>query len=74
MSISYNLAEGSSRLSAKDQANFYQISYSSLTELLCQVILSLDLEYIDEDTSNSLRAKIMELSFCINKLWHSRAS
>lgn len=44
--ISSNLAEGSGRTHAKEQAHFYQIAYSSAIELLNELILSLDLEYI----------------------------
>ena len=47
VSVSSNIAEGSSRTSYKDQAHFSQIAYGSLMKLLSQTILSLDLEYID---------------------------
>jgi four helix bundle protein len=72
MSVSYNLSEGSSRISVRDQAHFYQMSYSSLTELLCQTILSQDLGYIDQEVYSDLRKKTEELSFLINNLRASR--
>ena len=43
ISIGSNLAEGSSRTSSKDQAHFYQIAFSSMMELLSQIIVCNDL-------------------------------
>ena len=48
ISISSNLAEGSGRNSFKDKARFTEIAYSSSLELLNQIILSFDFEYISE--------------------------
>lgn len=48
ISISSNLAEGSGRKSFKDKARFTEIAYSSSLELLNQIILSFDFEYISE--------------------------
>ena len=71
-SVSYNLSEGSSRFSPKDQAYFYQLSYSSLNELLCQVIICSDLGLIESDTLTDIRQKISEISLLINNLRKSR--
>jgi len=49
ISISSNLAEGTSRLSTIDQARFTQIAYSSLMEISNQLILANDLGYIDNE-------------------------
>lgn len=49
ISVSSNIAEGSSRKSNKDQAKFYQISYSSLMELMSQIILSEDLMFMENE-------------------------
>jgi four helix bundle protein len=68
ISISSNIAEGSGRTSNKDFAHFVQISYGSLLELLNQLILSLDLEYIDELTYSKTRSKIEEISNKLNSL------
>ena len=46
ISISSNIAEGSARFSGQDQARFYEIAYGSLMELLNQLIISVDLEYL----------------------------
>jgi hypothetical protein len=68
ISISSNLAEGAGRYSAKDQAHFYQIAYSSLMELMNQLYTSLDLNYINEPTLNKLKTHILSISYLINKL------
>ena len=52
VSVSSNIAEGSGRHSSKDKARFTEISYSSLLELLNQLILSQDLELISEFIKN----------------------
>ena len=72
ISVSSNLAEGSSRTSFKDQAHFTQLSYSSLLELLNQLILALDLEFINENQYKNLRNKMEELSAILNALRKSQ--
>ncbi|MEP0266161.1 four helix bundle protein [Dokdonia sp.] len=49
ISVSSNIAEGSGRHSAKDKARFTEIAYSSLLELLNQLILSQDLDFISKE-------------------------
>lgn len=68
ISVGSNLAEGSSRTSAKDQAHFYQISYSSLMELLSQLIVSLDLEFISNENYKNTRLLIQNISMKLNSL------
>lgn len=48
VSIASNLAEGSGRNSMKDKARFSEIAFGSALELLNQLILSFDFEYIKE--------------------------
>ena len=45
VSVSSNIAEGSTRWSKKDQARFYEMSFGSLMEILNQLILSTDLKF-----------------------------
>jgi four helix bundle protein len=71
ISVSSNLAEGSSRTGAKDQAHFYQISYSSLLEVLSQIIVSNDLNYIPENDYNELRKSVENITFKLNSLRNS---
>ena len=68
ISISSNLAEGTSRLSTVDQARFSQISYSSLMEVANQLILANDLNYIDDKRLDEFREDINELGNKINAL------
>ena len=72
VSVSSNIAEGSSRTSKKDQAHFYQIAYSSLMELLNQVIISNDLEFLNEGLESQVRNHIGKVSNKLNSLRKSR--
>ena len=68
VSVSSNIAEGSSRVTSKDQAHFYNTSYSSLMEVLSQVILSCDLDFITFEQHETLRVMIEEISIQLNAL------
>ena len=68
ISVSSNLAEGTSRTSYKDQAHFSQLAYSSLMEVICQLIIAKDLNMIDEVNYQNLRTKAEEISNKINSL------
>lgn len=57
ISIASNLTEGSGRISYKDKARFTEIAFSSSLDLLNQVILSNDFEYINEKEYNQIREK-----------------
>ena len=68
ISVGSNLAEGSSRTGAKDQAHFYQIAYSSLLELLSQVIVSKDIEIIGSEKYFEIRELIQKVTYKLNSL------
>ena len=68
ISVSSNIAEGSSRITCKDQAHFYNTSYSSLMEVLSQVILSCDLDFINMEQYDGLRKEIEEVLIQLNAL------
>lgn len=68
ISIGSNIAEGSSKASAKDQAHFYNIAYSSAMELLSQLILSNDLSYISDNQLSDARTKIELITSQLNAL------
>jgi len=72
ISIASNLAEGSGRNSFKDKARFLEIAYSSSLELLNQVILSNDFEYINENEYILIREKITEVNMLIDGLYKSQ--
>ena len=68
VSIGANIAEGSSRFSAKEQAHFYSISYGSLMELMSHSFTALDLKYLHEAVFEKLKNMIQTLSLKINNL------
>jgi len=68
VSVSSNIAEGASRTGSKDQGHFYQTAYASLMEVLCQLILCVDLNYITEDIYLSTREKIDTVAYQLNQL------
>ena len=68
ISISSNIAEGSARFSSIDQARFYEIAYGSQMELLNQLIISVDLEYLPAASLLEFRAAIDDLAFKISTL------
>ena len=68
VSVPSNLAEGSGRISLKEQLHFYEISYGSLMEAYNQLIIAVDLSYIDESRLEGLLPKIDEVARLINGL------
>ena len=72
ISVPSNIAEGSSRKTDKEQARFYQIAYSSLMEVLNQLILAVDLGFITEIDLVNIRMLIEKISWKINKLCQAR--
>ncbi len=73
ISISSNIAEGSGRYSSKEQARFTEIAYSSALELLNQLIISLDLEYIIEENYLIMRTEIEETTYMLDSLHKSQS-
>lgn len=72
ISVASNLAEGSSRVSSKDQAHFTNLAYSSLMEVLNQLYIANDLNYISEEIFLGLKKKISEISNQLNALRKSQ--
>lgn len=68
VSVMSNLAEGSGRTNARDQAHFSQIAYGSLMETDAQLQLSVELGYLPEADYYELRRAIQELSATISGL------
>lgn len=58
ISIPSNIAEGSGRTSAKDQAHFIEMAYGSLMEVECQIDIAYDLSYISQDNINQVEELI----------------
>lgn len=72
ISISSNLAEGTSRSTDKDKAHFTTISYSSTMEVLNQLVIAKELEYMSEDDYLFIRKKISKISNMLNALKKSQ--
>ena len=68
ISVCSNIAEGCSRTSAKDQAYFFQLAYSSLMELLNQMMISVELEFSKESVLVNNRTQIEKISNKLNAL------
>ena len=58
ISVPSNLAEGSGRTSAKDQAHFIEMAYGSLMEVECQLDIAYDLSYISPDSIKKVEEQI----------------
>lgn len=58
ISIPSNIAEGSGRLTIKDQSHFYSIAYGSLMEVLAQLDVACDLGYITTEEFQHLEELI----------------
>ena len=71
VSVSSNIAEGSTRWSKKDQSRFYEVSFGSLIEILNQLILSADLDFLPEPKLADLRTKIDQIGRMLNALYQS---
>ena len=61
VSIPSNIAEGSAKTSNKDFARFLEMSIGSLFELETELIIVLNLKYIDSMVFEDIQNKIIEL-------------
>ena len=69
ISVPSNIAEASGRTTEKDQAMFYRYAYSSLMELLNQMIIAVDLGYFNEEIlKNDFRPLVEKISLPLYKL------
>lgn len=61
VSITSNIAEGTSRFSLKDKSHFIEIAYGSLMETYSQLQVAVDLGYISQDEIATLHPIVVEL-------------
>lgn len=71
VSITSNIAEGFSRQTYKDKAQFYAISLGSVTELQNQILIARDVGYIDSDNFRELANQSVTVNKIINGLLKS---
>lgn len=72
ISIGSNLAEGTSRNTNKDKAHFSTLAFSSLMEVLNQIIMAHELGFINENDYLKLRADIEKISNKLNAIRKSQ--
>lgn len=68
MSVCANIAEGSTRSSAKDQAHFTTIAFGSLIETLNHLIIAFELSLVKEEEYLRIRNSIELLSVKLSNL------
>jgi four helix bundle protein len=74
VSVGANIAEGSARMSRKDQAHFSEIAYGSLMEVACLSIVSVDLTFLTKESESKLRDGIESVSRQLNALRNAQLS
>ncbi len=68
VSVPSNIAEGTSRNSTRDRAHFTNIAYGSMMELITQLIISKELNYVDDINYKNIRIKAEEITNKLNAL------
>ncbi len=68
ISICSNIAEGVSRRTYKDKAKFMTIAFSSAVEVINQLIISLELEFITQKQYQTLRKQLESITNKLNAL------
>jgi len=68
VSIMSNIAEGFNRRSTKEFINFLIISRASISEVQNDLYISLDLNYINKEDSETIYNHAQKISMSINKL------
>ena len=74
ISVSSNIAEGTSRQSMKDQARYSEMAFGSLMELLNQAVLAFDLKYFNESELVEIRINIDHVGYKLDGLRKSQFS
>lgn len=62
ISVPSNIAEGSGRTSAKDQAHFLEMAFGSLMEVDCQMDIAHDLGYVSLDEHEEVTMQISKVA------------
>lgn len=73
-SVCANIAEGSCRASAKDQAHFTTVAFGSLIELLNHLIIAKEIGILSTEKLSALRNTIQPLSVKLSNLKKSQMS
>ena len=68
ISVPSNIAEGSGRTSAKDQAHFFEMAFGSLMEVNCQMDIACDLGYIDQTELLKVEEQVSRIAAMLSGL------
>lgn len=63
-----NIAEGSGRTSAKDQAHFFEMAYGSLMEVDCQIDIAQELGYIISQDVETIEQHVSQIAALLSGL------
>lgn len=68
VSVTSNIAEGFSRITAKDKCYFYSIASGSLTELQNQLVVASDLKFLEKSDFDKIAYQTVEVAKLISGL------
>ena len=68
ISVPSNLAEGSGRTSAKDQAHFLEMAFGSLMEVDCQIDIAHDLGYVSKEAQDQVEKQVKQVAALLSGL------
>lgn len=71
ISVPSNIAEGLGRGSTKEQIYFFEISYGSLMEVLCQIEIAMELGYITSEDYREIENNIVVVAKLLSGLRNS---
>ena len=72
ISVTSNIAEGMGRMTSKDQVHFLHIAYGSLMEVMAQLDLALDLEYISKENYSNINLLVDEIARMLSAMCNIR--
>ena len=68
ISVPSNIAEGTGRMSIKEQIHFLEVAYGSLMETYNQLLIAIELTYITEESVETIKPSIDAAAKMINGL------
>jgi four helix bundle protein len=74
VSIASNIAEGDERKTNKQSVQFFYIAKGSVAELMTQIIIAQEINYITKDVSETLLDRCDQISIMLYKLIKARSS
>ena len=72
ISIPSNIAEGMGRSSVKEQIHFIEIAFASLSEVMCQLELSFELNFIDKMQLSESEEQVKAIAQMLSGLRNSK--